>query len=282
MRALTVRVTVVLLALLFGLVGPGWAAADDPLLYRLTYPGSTSDRVRVSLEVPEGTDSRVFLMPRAVPMGYSEQPYDAFVSEVRALGLDGEPFEVGRGEGPRWHIAADESMSLASVSYEVDLRAMEMGILSASDASKVRTDYVGILGYSVFGYLEGQENRSIHLELEVPEDWPVFTTLAPKAEPDKGRVSAPAADFYALADSQIAMGPQLEVLQAGVEPPLFVAGYAEAPWDLDLPVDVRGLAPLGRWIATGCDPGRQRAPPRRPKLVTIVVKRNTGDTTRTK
>jgi predicted metalloprotease with PDZ domain len=218
----------VLLALLAGVCG---AALAEEVLYRLTYPGSTADRVAISLELPGGTAAGAFLMPRAVPMGYSEQPWAAFVSRVSAEGLDGEPIEVERGEGPRWNLIG---APVARLGYEVDLGAMERSILEASDSSKVRPDYVGLLGYSVFGYLEGLEDRSVRLEIEGPEGWPLFTTLAPKVEPDEDLTGATAPDFYALADTQVLMGPALEVLRVGDEPPLFVAGYAEAPWDIEL------------------------------------------------
>ena len=59
---------------LAGLVGFGSTAAADELSYRLTYPGSSPHRVAISLEVPDGTDARAFLMPLAIPMGYSEVP----------------------------------------------------------------------------------------------------------------------------------------------------------------------------------------------------------------
>jgi len=233
LRSRAIRVEIVLLALFAAFHGPGAAVGAEWLAYRLIYPGSSADHVAVSIEVPEGMSAREFLMPRAIPMGYSEQPYADFVSDVRAFGAGGEPIAVERGQGPRWRIATETS-PLASLSYEVDIRAMERGIHDASATSKVRHDYLGILGYSVFGYLEGLEDRSIRLTLEGPESWPLFSTLQPRAEPGTGRAATSAADFYALADSQVVMGPALEVLRVGAEPPLFVAGFAEAPWDIAL------------------------------------------------
>jgi predicted metalloprotease with PDZ domain len=214
------------------------ADATEPLAYRLTYPGSSPGHVEVSIAVPGGTPPGEFLMPRAVPMGYSEQPWAKFVSGVRALGVSGETLTVERGLGPRWSITGDEGSMLASISYEVDVSAMELEIVEASDASKVREEYVGLLGYSVFGYLEGLEDRGIEMTLAGPEDWPLFTTLQPQAEPGTGEVTAQAADFYDLADSQVAMGPALEVLRLGDSPPLFVAGYAEAPWDIGITAEL--------------------------------------------
>jgi predicted metalloprotease with PDZ domain len=111
---------------------------------------------------------------------------------------------------------------------------MEREILGAADASRARPRYAGLLGYSVFGYLDGLETRPVRLEIAVPADWPVFTTLAPAAPPPRGRTSAAAADFYALADSQVAMGPELQVLRTPGRESLYLAAYAEGPADLPL------------------------------------------------
>ena len=157
-----------------------------------------------------------------------------FVSNLRAFGPTGETLDVERGQGPRWLIGSSESSPLAKLTYEVDLRAMEREILDSSAASKARDDYVGILGYSVFGYLEGLEDRPIRLVLESPKGWPCFTTLEPSSDLEASTVVSEADNFYALADSQVLMGPALEVHRVGTEPPLFVAGYAEAPWDIEL------------------------------------------------
>ena len=172
---------------LVGLVALGANADEGELAYHLKYPGSTVDRVAVSIQLPAGASASEFLMPRAVPMGYSEQPWAEFVSGVRAFGADGETIAVERRLGPRWAAVDEGAPPLARVSYEVDIREMERRILEASDTSKLRDDYLGILGYSVFGYLEGLEARPIELTLEGPDGWPLFTTLAPLAEPAKGR-----------------------------------------------------------------------------------------------
>lgn len=214
-----------------GLLSIVGTTAAAPLDYRLTYPGSGPGRVRVEIEV-EGPPARgVLVIPRAIPMGYGEAPYDRFVSGVAAFSADGKPLSVTRGEGPRWRI--EGTGPIAGVAYEVDLVRMEKEIAAASDASKTRQGYVGILGYSVFGFLEGLEQRPVRLEVRAPEGWPVFSTLAPAAPPSVGSLAATAADYYALADSQVAMGPALRVLREDARVPLFLAVFAEAGHDAD-------------------------------------------------
>ena len=75
---------------------------------------------------------------------------------------------------------------------------------------------MGIYGVSVFGYIDGLEDRPIRVTAEGPSDWPIFSTLAPQSPPALHRVTAECQDYYALTDSQIAMGPDLVVLKHDV------------------------------------------------------------------
>jgi predicted metalloprotease with PDZ domain len=157
-------------------------------------------------------------------MGYSEEPYDRFVLRVQAFDVGGKPLEVAREAGPRWRLGP-----AARLEYDVDLARMEREVLEATDSSRVRPGYLSLLGYSVFGFVEGEEFREIELQLEAPKGWPVFSTLAP------GGGSLRAEDFYALADSQSAMGPDLHVEKLSYarekETPLYLALYVETKVD---------------------------------------------------
>jgi predicted metalloprotease with PDZ domain len=225
----------VLFFLLVVCVGGRAAAAppaSEPVVYRLALAKADDTSVSVSLELPATvTGPAVLVIPRAVPMGYSQQPYDRYVTNVTAHGEGDTALPVEREEGPRWRIGA-QGRAVRRVAYRVDLSRMEREILSAADSSRARPGYVSLLGYSVFGYLEGWEPRPVVLEVAAPDDWQVFTTLAPQASPPRGRATADAADFYALADSQVAMGPALEVLRVENRVPLYVSAYSEGPVDL--------------------------------------------------
>jgi predicted metalloprotease with PDZ domain len=223
-----------LLATVFAVVAaaPSPASSTDAVAYRVELARAGDTSVAVSLTLPTPAEGPVTLViPRAVPMGYSQQPYDRYVSEVTAAAEDGAALAVEREEGPRWRVGTPGAR-VRRLAYRVDLARMEREILGAADSSRARPGYVGLLGYSVFGYLEGWESRETRLEVEAPPDWPVFTTLAPAAPPPLGRATAAAADFYALADSQLAMGPALEVLRVESRVPLYLAAYAEGPVDL--------------------------------------------------
>jgi len=206
------------------------APPPAPLLYELTYDVAARGTVGVEIQLPESVATTVLVMPRAIPMGYADVSYDRYVRDVQAFDADGAALEVTRAEaGPRWRLG--DGPTVRRVRYRVDLEAMEREVLGASDASKARPGYVGLLGYAVFAFPEGLEEHPIRLTVRAPEDWPVFLTLDPGAPPPRGTASAEARDFYALADSQVAMGPDLHVLRLEAPVPLYVAQYAERDSD---------------------------------------------------
>lgn len=107
---------------------------------------------------------------------------------------------------------------------------MESVVREASDTSKIRDGYAGLLGYSIFGYIEGREAAPIALEVQGPHGWPVASTLGVGSHRSRTVVSAP--DFYALADSQVVMGPRVSVVPiAGARVPLALLLYTEVPVD---------------------------------------------------
>ena len=212
----------------------GDAQPQESFSYRLQYASPGADRVTVEIEMPGiASGHQILIIPRAIPMGYTQEPYDRFVSSVEVFASSGEQLPVVREDGPRWRIG-DESGTISRIRYTVDIAAMEREIFDSSDASKRRVDYLSLLGYSVFAYLEGFRDRSLNLSVEVPQGWPVTTTLAPVVPARIGSTGAAAADFYALADSQIVAGPAASIYRLRGSKPLFLALYAEGEVDVAL------------------------------------------------
>jgi predicted metalloprotease with PDZ domain len=217
-----------------------------------------SPKVRVTLTLPRDVQAShlTLIMPRAVPMGYDQQPYDEFVTVTGAGSRSGEAAAIKREDGPRWSItAARSSDEVARIDYEVDIEKMETAILSGGDASRARDGYIALLGLSVFGFVDGLEGRGVELAIAPPSnraDWPVFSTLAPKAPAASGPLTARANDFYDLADSQILMGPGFRVRQLKGSPDLFLAVRAEGPVDEDVmaPLAEQAFAALVRYFDT--------------------------------
>ncbi len=201
-----------------------------------------SSRLEVTLTLPRdgASPQATLIMPRAIPMGYGQQPYDEFVRVKAGRARSGARATVTRQDGPRWAVASvDPNDPIASVDYEVDLAAMEAAILEGGDSSRTRPEFTSLLGYSIFLFVEGLEGRAIDLTVRPPRpDWPVFSTLAPVAPPVPGPLQARARDFYALADSQILMGRGFSVQKLQGSPPLFMAVHAEEPAAADV------MAPL--------------------------------------
>jgi predicted metalloprotease with PDZ domain len=222
---------------------PAWLLATSSLAgdltYRLGHSRDSNGAVSVSIECSSApTLPATLVMPRTYPGGYAQLPYDEFVTEVTAVDVDGVALEVVKvPEAPRWRIGAkpgDARRHLARLQYRVDLSRMEEALHDAVSSSRARDAYVGILGYSVFAYVEGLEDVPIHLEVRADANWPLLLTLDPKLPLLPARQDAKADDFYALADSQILMGPALQVVRLDGRIPLVLAMYAEGPVDADL------------------------------------------------
>jgi predicted metalloprotease with PDZ domain len=238
------------------------AAAQPALVYSVApAPADTagvSSKLRVSVTLPADarTGRATLIMPRAIPMGYAQQLYDQFVSVTAARSESGASAAVRREDGPRWSITAfAKGDPVSTIEYEVDLAAMEATILAGGDASRARDGYISLLGYSVFAFVEGLEDRAIDLSVTAPANraaWPVFTTLSPRAPALAGPARAQARDFYALADSQILMGPGFSVRKLSGAPDLFMAVHAEGPIDEDImtPLAEQAMGALVRYYGT--------------------------------
>lgn len=201
------------------------------LTYRVDYHASGDPRVHVAIVPAKPIKGPVVMvLPRAIPGGYTQAFYDRFVEEVKAISSTDTSLTIVRQQGSRWLIG-DNSSAVAGVEYKLNVAKMEHETYDASESSKVRPGYVGLLGYSAFAYFEGMENSPLRLEVNVPDGWPVFCTLAPKSPADKGRTDAEAANFYQLADSQIAMGPKIDVRRLDARVPFFLLTYAEVESD---------------------------------------------------
>lgn len=217
-----------------------------------------SSTLRVSITIPADASmaGATLIMPRAIPMGYGQVAYDQFVNLTAARSRSGSLAAITRGEGPRWSVSSAKAADpVASIDYEVDLAAMEANVLAGGDSSRAREGFVGLLGYSVFAYVEGLEDNPIDLAIFPPPnrpDWPVFSTLAPKAPAQAGAMKAAASDFYRLADSQILMGPAFRVNKLKAATDFFLALHAEGPADDDVmsPLVEQAFDALTRYFGT--------------------------------
>jgi predicted metalloprotease with PDZ domain len=223
------RVTA-LLSLLIGV-----APADAAVEYAIRYAADSPGTVRISLKLEPAVNGPVpLIMPRTYPGGYAQIPYDDFVSQVHAQGADGRSLDLTRDpDGPRW-VLGHAGDAVASIDYVIDVVRMERRLPDAVSTSKLRDGYLGLLGYSVFAYVEGCTEDKIRLRIEGPAGWPVVSTLHPQLPAPTGKVDVVAVDYYDLADSQILMGPKLALARLQGAIGLYMAIYAEGAVDTAL------------------------------------------------
>jgi predicted metalloprotease with PDZ domain len=204
------------------------------LSYQLRYAGAGDSRVSLQITPETPLASPVTLIiPRSYPGGYSFVRYDDFVEQVHAFSPDGKSLDCGKDpDGPRWAIGA-KGQNVARIEYRVDIKKMDDQIRDSVESSKLRDGYLMILGYSVFGYIDGLEKNPVALEAIGPRDWPVLSTLDPQPGTQKENTKAKAANFDTLADSQVAMGPSLQFRRLAGKINLIVASYSEVEEDLD-------------------------------------------------
>jgi predicted metalloprotease with PDZ domain len=197
--------------------------------YTITYTDSVNGRLGVSIEPDTALLSPVsFVMPRSVPGNYGIVKYDQFVEHLQAVCVDGKtrPFVKSSYGAPRWRFD-DSGMRVTAVTYEVSLQKMDERIHSASDKSICRQGFVGLLNYSVLGWIEGLERRRVDCMISSFPSWPIFSSLAPAVNPARERLGIRAADYYTLADAQTYLGPAFNVKEYKALVPLFVADYTE-------------------------------------------------------
>ncbi len=115
--------------------------------------------------------------------------------------------------------------SYTGLEYDVDIRMMQDDL--GSDASVIRPGYIGILNYSVFGWIEGMEKEKITCHFSTISGWPVYSTIAPKELPERNSETVNCSNYYQLADGQTMMGPAFQVRKFNGPVPLYVSSYAD-------------------------------------------------------
>ena len=200
-------------------------ATDQPkLTYRLTYSLKTPDLVHISIHL-RATDKRAPhtdhspLCPRrirAAPVRSFRLQRQSLL-RIRAACIHKRRCLVDRDElAPRWIVGKSlaSSTEITRIEYDIDVAKMERDIFSAADTSKIREGYVGLLGYSIFAFIEGREDLTrYNSKSKRPKSGLCSPRSRRKLRSARTAITAQAANYYALADSQITLGPKLQVLR---------------------------------------------------------------------
>ena len=196
--------------------------------YTVTYTDSASALIHIKIEPPTPIrDTLSLVMPRSIPGAYSISTYDAFVEQVFAITASGEKIKMLKDENdaPRW-ICENAQKPIVRVEYAVNLGKMER-VLSTSNASVIRHGFVGLLNYSILGWIEGTEKQAVECTVRTFGDWQIFTTNQPTTNLLRGVLNFKTENYYTLADGQIYMGTAFQVKEFKGLVPLFVASYCE-------------------------------------------------------
>lgn len=217
--------------------------SSDTVNYSLEFiPGSSTIKISISIDSISIDKSKI-VIPRSGPGTYDLTNYIAFVDQVEGHSDENNVIPGVIGEGSFFTFNGSGTY-LKKISYEVDLKKMEKELLAGSNSSKIRNNYLGLLGYSVFGFIEDHVNNPIRLNIITDKNWPIFSTLKPESIRKYGSDSYAVENFSLLADAQILLGPGVLVHSVAESPiPLFVACYAETDVDI-AEIGRRGLLAL--------------------------------------
>jgi len=188
--------------------------------------------IQINFDALSASDANL-VIPRSAPGTYILTNYIAFIDDVVGYTTTGEQLQGMIGDGSYFTFGESNAL-LNKVSYTVDIQKMEIDLLDASTSSKARKDYLGLLGYSVFGFIEGLESEAINLMIKTDPSWPIFSTLRPSTNRKSGTDTYEAENYAELVDAQYLLGSGVRVIRVeGAPIPLFVAAYAETTVDLE-------------------------------------------------
>jgi predicted metalloprotease with PDZ domain len=195
--------------------------------YTLTYADSTSASVKVTLQPASPLTAPIsFVMPRSIPGAYDIATYDQFIDTIYVTTVKGtQAMMKDRTGAPRWYYS-DTGISVNQIEYELNLERLERKT-SPSDASIIRPGFVGILNYSVFGWIDGLELQHVKCHVQTLPKWPIFSSSAPSVTMEKGDLEFDAENYYTLADGQVFIGPRFRIKEFKGIGQLFIASYCQ-------------------------------------------------------
>lgn len=215
-----------LIFLLLGLILPLDIFAQT--IYTISYTDSTSKILTIRIQPQRPLAAPLnFVMPRSIPGSYGIAIYDQFIENLVVYTNKGEkhPMQKDLNDAPRWQYTAANAQ-VTYLEYQVNLDKMERKT-SAADASVVRAGFVGLLNYSVLGWIEGLEQQKVICRVLSCKNWPIFSTQVPSTSLKKDSLIFSAESYASLADGQIFMGQRIRVKEFKGLVPLFVVSYCQ-------------------------------------------------------
>ena len=214
---------------------------NDVLKYSLKHNEKTKN-VTVTIEFDSiNTRTHYLLIPRSAPGTYDISDYPGFIENIEAVTLNDSIIKGQRGRGSILFFRHNTIVN--KVSYDINIVKMETELKGGFASSKIRKNYLGLLGYSIFATIPGFEDKSIELTISSDAQWPIFTTLKPSVN-KSDKLNLTVSNYSTLADAQYLFGNDLQVFQVkNAEIPLFITAYAETEINIE-EIGRRGLLSL--------------------------------------
>ncbi|MBV6457033.1 MAG: hypothetical protein HONBIEJF_00138 [Fimbriimonadaceae bacterium] len=147
------------------------ALATAEIGYRITVdPPARS--IRVAIQADDLGDAPTFRIPAWCPGFYFLQDYPAKLSDVRATDAAGRPLSIARDGKYGWTVA-NPSKGPVTLSYSVLGDDGGLGFFGVS----VHPHTAFINGPAAMMYVDGKKTEPTTLELRLPTDWEVATTM---------------------------------------------------------------------------------------------------------
>lgn len=216
-------------------------AQNNVLKYTLTHNEKTKN-VTVTIAFDSINTAKHYLqIPRSAPGTYDISDYPSFIENIQATTVNDSIIKGERGRGSILFFRHNALVN--KISYDVNIIKMEAELKGGYASSKIRENYLGLLGYSVFGTIPGFEDKLIELTIKSDANWPIFTTLQPSVKKST-KLVLPVSNYAMLADAQYLLGSDVQILQVeDAEIPLFVAAYSETDINMH-EIGRRGLLSL--------------------------------------
>ena len=143
-------------------------------LYEVSLTSCSQDQITILFR-PEPTglkDTLVFSFPATVPGTYDTQNYGRFVTSLMAYTEQHIPLKIKRKGPNRWFIY--NAKQLHHIRYEVedimDKKIASHPIFQPAATAFIENQLFLLNGGGVFGYLEGEEQKSILLRIQKPQE----------------------------------------------------------------------------------------------------------------
>jgi predicted metalloprotease with PDZ domain len=191
--------------LIFNFKAYGHTSQDDSYYYTIDLNRAAEDQLLVELVPPKQTeDIVIFRLPAVIPGSYTIHNFGRYVSKAWAYDNQGNILSMQKVDGTSWMIMG--ATGLAKIEYKIDDTFDDGSVIDKvfepTGTSFEQGSVFLINTHCIFGYIEGETNRTFNLSVIKPSNFYGSTCLnAWSREAEKDVFVA--ADFKDLMDNPI-------------------------------------------------------------------------------